>query len=346
MVRYCLITKPCLAFVTPLTLHYLCHMERNEPHIRGRFAPSPTGRMHLGNVYCALLSWLAAKSEAGEWILRIEDLDLQRSRLEYAEQIEKDLEWLGLKWDEGGISGGPYNPYYQSQRQEIYDYYFRLLQQRQTVYPCFCTRADILAATQAPHLGEPSFAYPGTCRNLTEEERNWKSLFKQPSYRLKVPDETISFKDGHYGLCQTNLAQTCGDFILRRADGMFAYQLAVVVDDMLMRINQVVRGRDLLTSTPQQIYLYRLFGASVPEFYHVPLLMSPEGARLCKRDKSLHMGEMKKIYSKPEQLLGLIGAMCGIIDRQEEVTANELLQEFSWSKLVKHDINAYFFAKF
>ena len=341
-----MLDSACTKFASALTLHYLCQVERKERHIRGRFAPSPTGRMHLGNVYCALLSWLAAKNEGGEWILRIEDLDPQRSRMEYAEQIEQDLKWLGLEWDEGGSSGGPYSPYYQSQRQEIYDYYFRQLQQQQTVYPCYCTRADILAATQAPHLGEPTLAYPGTCRNLTDEERRRKSLVKQPSYRLKVPSETVTFEDGHYGPCRTNLAQTCGDFIVRRADGVFAYQLAVVVDDMLMHINQVVRGRDLLSSTPQQIYLYELFNSSVPMFYHVPLLMSSEGSRLCKRDKSMDMGELKKLYTKPEQLLGLIGAVCGIIDRQEEVTASELLKEFSWSKLVKHDINAYSFAKF
>lgn len=233
--------------------------------IKGRFAPSPTGRMHLGNVFSALLSWLSAKSQGGTWLLRIEDIDPQRSKQEYAELIMDDLHWLGLDWDEG--------PYYQSERGDIYEHYLKQLTDNGLTYPCYCTRADILA-TQAPHESDGRVVYKGTCRNLTPGVKTGPAAI-----RMKVPSEgkgILSFTDGHYGMQTIDLTTHCGDFIVRRKDGAWAYQLAVVVDDALMGINEVVRGCDLLLSSPQQIYLAQQLGFAPPHFTHLPLLCNKQ----------------------------------------------------------------------
>ena len=231
---------------------------------RGRFAPSPTGRMHLGNVFCALLSWLSAKSKGGEWVLRIEDLDPQRSREEYALQLMDDLQWLGLPWDG--------EPVWQSQRGHIYEEYLLRLTEMGLTYPCHCTRADIMA-TQAPHETDGRVVYKGTCRPRAIDAINSINSINSidaigsidstirtvpATTRLIVPDCTIPFTDGHYGPHPLNLAEHCGDYIVRRKDGAWAYQLAVVVDDALMGITEIVRGRDLLLSSPQQIHLREL----------------------------------------------------------------------------------------
>lgn len=286
--------------------------------------------MHLGNVYTALLSWLAAKAQGGEWVLRIEDLDPQRSKTTFAEQIEKDLRWLGLPWDEGGNCAG----FRQSERADIYAHYFQQLEAKELIYPCFCSRADI-AAAQAPHATDHHGVYAGTCRHLTDDERRQRAATRTPAMRLLVPDEEIVFDDGHYGTQHINLQTACGDFVVRRADGVFAYQLAVVVDDALMGINQVVRGNDLLTSTPQQIYLYRLLGFDVPQFYHLPLLCSASGARLCKRDRSLDLGELQRQFTA-EEIVGRLAFLAHLTDRPEPITPRELLPLFDWHK-IPHD---------
>ncbi len=233
----------------------------------GRFAPSPSGRMHLGNIYTALLSWLSVKSRGGKWILRIEDLDPQRSKMEFARQIEDDLLWLGLEWDEGGIDGkGSKGPYLQSQRHHLYEEALIKLKDTGLCYPCTCTRADILA-TQAPHESDGRVVYKGTCRPSVLPS----PFIEKPkaAVRIAVPDEDITFTDRIKGTQTVNLARHCGDFILRRGDGAWAYQLAVVVDDALMGVTEVMRGDDLLLSAAQQIYLYRLLGYTPPEFAHV-----------------------------------------------------------------------------
>lgn len=303
---------------------------------KGRFAPSPSGRMHLGNIYSALLSWLSAKSQGGEWLLRIEDLDHQRCRLEYANQIESDLQWLGLEWDEGGSRGGSSGPYYQSKRDDIYIEAFEVLKQQNLLYPCFCRRADLLAS-RAPHVADGIVVYSGRCRSLTDEQRQILMNERTPATRIIVPDRELSFVDIHYGRCTSNLAKDCGDFIIRRGDGNFAYQLAVVVDDALMGVTEVVRGNDLLSSTAQQIYLYELLGYHTPQFAHVPLLMSPEGHRLAKRDKGVDMGYLRENYS-PEQLLGYIAYLSKIIDKNESISLKELLSVFDWSKIPYENI--------
>ena len=221
---------------------------------KGRFAPSPSGRMHLGNLMCSLLAWLSARASGGQVVLRIEDLDAARCPRTYADLLEQDLAWLGLVWDEGGSAGGPDGPYYQSERFEIYKQYYDKLNALGLVYPCFCSRSQLHAAS-APHRADGQVVYPGTCRGLSPEEVTRRALKKAPAWRVQVPDRVIGFTDGHLGHYEENLAADCGDFYLRRGDGVYAYQLAVVVDDALMGVTQVVRGADLLSSTPRQLWL-------------------------------------------------------------------------------------------
>ena len=290
----------------------------------GRFAPSPTGRMHAGNVLAAILSWASAKSQGGRWILRIEDLDQGRSRREYALQLQDDLAWLGLDWDEGGLEDkGPNGPYSQSRRSNIYNEYLQKLLALRLVYPCSCRRADILA-TQAPHQSDGRVVYAGTCRpgsnppfNLTPDDLTGKAL------RVLVPDSNIEFTDAVCGPQSVNLATHCGDFIIRRADGAFAYQLAVVVDDALMGVTEVVRGNDLLLSAAQQIYLYRLLGFTPPRFIHIPLLCNHDGIRLSKRDSSLSMASLRRRYT-PAALIGTLAHQAGLIDSPHPLTPQDL----------------------
>ena len=313
--------------------------------IKGRFAPSPTGRMHLGNVFAALISWLSAKKQGGKWVLRIEDLDPQRSRTEYARQIEDDLGWLGLDWDEGGLdAAGPAGPYRQSLRSEIYEEALAKLKATGLTYPCYCTRADIMA-TQAPHESDGRVVYAGTCRppRLQNKDNSGCNAGEmQPerserATRLWVPDETIRFTDRLYGPQNVNLAEHCGDFILRRADGAWAYQLAVVVDDAAMGITEVVRGSDLLLSSAQQIYLYRLLGLPAPEFAHVPLLCNAEGRRLSKRDLSMSMEEIRKEAS-PSHVVGYLAYIAGLLPEPFPISAEGLLPLFSWSALPRKEV--------
>lgn len=294
--------------------------------IKGRFAPSPTGRMHLGNVFSALLSWLSAKSQGGTWLLRIEDIDPQRSKQEYAELIMDDLHWLGLDWDEG--------PYYQSERGDIYEHYLKQLTDNGLTYPCYCTRADILA-TQAPHESDGRVVYKGTCRNLAPGVKTGPAAI-----RMKVPSEgkgILSFTDGHYGMQTIDLTTHCGDFIVRRKDGAWAYQLAVVVDDALMGINEVVRGCDLLLSSPQQIYLAQQLGFATPHFTHLPLLCNKQGQRLSKRDQSLDMAALRT-SNTPEEIIGMLAHAAGLQQSNEPITAQELVGEFSWDKIPTNNI--------
>lgn len=298
--------------------------------MRGRFAPSPTGRMHLGNVYSALLSWLSARSQGGEWVLRIEDIDPQRSKAEYAELIKDDLRWLGLDWDE---------LYVQSERYDIYEQHLKRLTDMGITYPCYCTRADIMA-TQAPHESDGRIVYKGTCRPSNQLPHSGGiEGGRKPSTRIIVANEDITFCDVHYGEHTVNLARHCGDFILRRADGAWAYQLAVVVDDALMGITEVVRGSDLLLSAPQQIYLHRTLGYEPPVYCHLPLLCNEAGQRLSKRDKSLDMESLRKSYTSP-QLIGILAHVAGILPEPTPITARSLIPLFSWDKVPVDNIIA------
>ena len=305
--------------------------------VRGRFAPSPSGRMHLGNLFCALLSWLSVKSQGGEWILRIEDLDTDRCRPDYARQVEEDLRWLGLAWDEGGSTGGPDASYFQSQRTALYEAALERLREMGRVYPCFCTRAQLHAAS-APHREDGLTVYPGTCRDLTPEEiARREASGRRGALRLRVPEETVTFTDGHLGELTEYLPTDCGDFLLRRSDGLFAYQLAVVVDDAAMGITEVVRGADLLSSTPRQLLLYELLGWEAPEFFHFPLLLSPDGRRLSKRDGDLGLAALRERYT-PEEIVGKLAYLAGLNPGGGSRTPEELAQGFDWDAVPRRDI--------
>ena len=296
--------------------------------VRGRFAPSPSGRMHLGNIWSGLLAWLSARSAGGEMVLRLEDLDPDRCTRAWCDQVMRDLEWLGLTWDN--------EPVYQSERTEVYAQAFHALEERGLIYPCYCTRAERLAAS-APHRSDGQTIYDGRCSRLTEGEREVLSQTRRPAWRVKVGEESITFCDLLQGEYKEDLKTDCGDFILRRSDGVYAYQLAVVVDDAAMGVNQVVRGSDLLSSTPRQIYLQRLLGLSEPEYGHVPLLLSADGRRLAKRDRDQELGELQSRYTAPE-LLGRLAHLAGLIPEPAPITAQELIPLFSWEKLQRDDL--------
>lgn len=304
----------------------------------GRFAPTPSGRMHLGNLFSALIAWLSARACGGRIILRMEDLDQNRCRPEYAGQMEQDLHFLGLNWDEGGSPGGTHGPYSQHERTQWYQAQLEKLEEQGLVYPCFCTRAELHAA-EAPHASDGEFIYNGRCRALSPGEIKKCMEVRTPALRLHVPQETICFNDGHYGRVCQNLATECGDFILCRSDGVFAYQLAVVADDAAMGITQVVRGRDLLSSAPRQLFLYRLLGFKPPEFYHVPLLLSADERRLSKRERDLGLGELIARGFTAQDLIGRLAYLAGLLERPEPVTARELIPLFSWDKVVREDIH-------
>lgn len=289
----------------------------------GRFAPSPSGRMHLGNVFTALMAWLSVRSQNGRMLLRIEDLDPDRSKPEYIDFLRRDLEWLGLDWDE--------EMPLQSTRNDIYQTYF----DRLDTYPCYCSRSELHAAS-APHVSDGKWIYAGTCRNLTPEERAAKG--RTPAWRVRVPEETVRFTDGVFGKYTENLASDCGDFILRRSDGVFAYQLAVVCDDALGGVTEVVRGCDLLSSTPRQLWLYRQLGFSAPRFFHVPLLIAADGKRLSKRERSLDMEHLRQ-RCRPEEILGELAFAAGITAKNEPVSARELVPLFSFDRLPRENIH-------
>ena len=302
----------------------------------GRYAPSPSGRMHLGNLCCCLLAWLSAKSKGGKVVLRIEDLDQARCPRKFAELLQQDLAWLGLSADEGGDKGGPDGPYYQSERSGIYQQFYDILWKKGLVYPCFCSRSQLHAA-DAPHRSDGQVVYAGTCRHLTPEQVAEKSRRRPPAWRVRVPEETIGFTDGHLGYYEENLARDCGDFYLRRADGVFAYQLAVVVDDALMGVTGVVRGADLLSSTPRQLWLYRTLGLQAPEVTHMPLLLAPDGRRLSKRDGDESLEHLQVKYT-PEEIIGRLAYACGLQKAPDPRTPAELAENFSWEKVPRRDI--------
>ena len=284
----------------------------------GRFAPSPTGRMHAGNVFAALTAWLVAKSQGGRIVLRIEDLDAERSKPVYIDAVQRDLEALGLTWDEG--------PYFQHDRTEAYRAAYDELRERGLVYPCFCTRADLHAAS-APHRGEKP-VYPGTCRHLSDGERAARAQQRMPAQRLIVPDREVAFVDQVQGSYAQNLAADCGDFLVQRSDGAFAYQLAVVVDDAAQGVTSVVRGVDLLCSTPQQLYLQELLGLPHPAYAHIPLLVAERDRRLSKRDRDAALDALLARFKTPAAVIGHIAGLTGLAPTCDPATPEELLATF------------------
>ena len=295
-------------------------------NVVGRFAPTPSGRMHLGNVFAALIAWASVRSQDGEMVLRMEDLDTQRTSADFAAVLRDDLRWLGLNYDRETPP--------QSRRGDTYDRYFEMLREKELIYPCYCTRSQ-LHSVNAPHLSDGTYVYTGTCRGLTEGER--AKFDRKPAWRVIVPDKLWTVEDlvqGHYEL---NLFDQCGDMVMRRADGVYVYQLAVTVDDGDAGVTEVVRGMDLLSSAPRQMYLQELFGFPHPRYGHVPMLLAPDGRRLSKRDKDLDLGELRKRIS-PEKLIGTLAFAAGLIGKNEPLSARELAAEFSWEKLSGENI--------
>lgn len=313
------------------------NLKTNTP--RGRFAPSPSGRMHLGNAWTALLAWLDIRKKGGLMVLRMEDLDPDRSRIEYAEGLMEDIRWLGLDWDEGPDIGGPCFPYNQSERMSRYQTIFDKLTQAGHVYSCFCSRGELRSIASAPHAGDLEVPYPGHCATLAAEDRiRIEDQGRRPAYRLRVGEAVVEFADELYGLQHQVLSRTCGDFVIRRSDGVFAYQLAVVTDDADMGIDRILRGADLLASTPRQIYLWHLLGLHPPVFLHVPLLIGSDGSRLSKRHGSLAIAAMRSKGIRPEAIIGQLAVWAGLVEKAEMIQARELIDAFEVSRLSRQSI--------
>jgi len=354
--------------------------------VRGRLAPSPTGHIHLGNAASFLMAWLCARAAGGQMVLRMEDIDPDRSRPEFAADMVRDLLWLGLDWDEGPEfpelpdladlpdlaaplpatpsartpapvlvpppgacaapsrphmpgRGGPHGPYSQSERLALYAAALARLEREGHVYPCFCTRKELRLLASAPHPGECGPAYPGTCRDLGPQDRARRlAEGRRPAMRVRCDDTMIAFTDRIAGPQRMSLAACGGDFAVRRSDGVFAYQLAVVVDDIAMGITQVVRGDDILTSTPRQIWLYHLLGAPAPEYVHVPLLLDHEGERLAKRHGSLAVAALRATGVSPWAIVGYLAWRLGLRDAPELATPRELAGEFDLERVVRQPV--------
>lgn len=267
--------------------------------VRTRFAPSPTGDLHLGGAWTALASWVVARRVGGRSLLRIEDLDLPRVVPGSEARIVEDLRWLGLDWDE--------EPLRQSGRATAYEQALSTLAAGGLVYPCDCSRTDIARTANAPHPGEES-RYPGTCRDREPGRR----MKKPPAFRVRVPDEELAYEDGALGRVTQNLARDVGDFVLRRGDGLYAYQLAVVVDDLDTDVTDVVRGADLVTSTPRQIWLARMLGRKPPRYTHVPLVVGVDGLRLEKRTASTTVRGLRENGISAERIVGALAQGLGL----------------------------------
>lgn len=341
---------------------------------RGRLAPSPTGRLHLGNAFAFLAAWLSIRAQAGALVLRLEDIDPERSKPAFAEGIYEDLAWLGLDWDEGpggerrgkkpepaaddgaapavpekaGNAEGPFAPYAQSGRLHRYEAAIAALADLGLVYQCYCTRKELRMLASAPHAGDEGMPYPGRCRRLTDKQRAaHESVGRRPSLRLNTEKamnllerrhggalpEFLSINDGVLGAQNFIMPQSAGDFPLRRSDGVFAYQLAVVVDDAAMHITEVLRGGDLLLSTPRQALLFHLLGHAVPRYAHLPLLHDAGGERLAKRHKSLELAALRGAGIRPQQITGWLAHLAGWLQRPESLTPEDLIPYFSLDSL-------------
>jgi glutamyl-tRNA synthetase len=280
---------------------------------RGRLAPSPTGYLHVGHARTFCVAATRAADAGGELILRNDDLDRDRVRPGFVTASLEDLRWLGMKWTEGPDLGGPYAPYSQSDRLPLYREALERLHAGGWVYPCRCSRRDILAAIAAPHAGEDEPLYPGTCRNApmvplppVAVVGTVSSAEPRISWRFRVPEgEVVSFRDGHFGEQRFVAGSDFGDFVVWRPDGLPAYQLACVVDDAAMRITEVVRGADLLASTARQLLLYRALGLVPPEFFHAPLVTDATGQRLAKRHDSLSLRALRQRGLTPTEALAV-----------------------------------------
>jgi len=304
--------------------------------VRGRYAPTPSGDLHLGNARTALLAWLSVRAKNGQFVLRMEDLDKPREAPGAAERILDGLRWLGLDWEEGPDVGGPHGPYEQSLRSARYDAAVESLIARDLAYECFCSRAEVAAASNAPHAGEEGPRYPGTCRTCTPERANEKRASGRfPAVRLRVPSGAIRCNDLFLGPQAIDVDAQVGDFVIRRVDGVAAYQLAVAVDDAAMEITEVIRGDDLLSSTPRQLLVYQALDLRAPAFGHVPLVLGPDGGRLAKRNGAKSLPELRAKGEDPKAICGLLASLSGLASPGERVTPRELVSRWDPEKLPK-----------
>lgn len=305
-------------------------------HVRGRYAPSPTGELHLGNVRTALVAWLGTRAANGTFVMRVEDLDPPRIIPGAEERLLEDLRWLGMDWDEGPDVGGPYGPYRQSERYPVFREALAKLRAAGRLYGCTCSRADLKRLASAPHAGEEGPVYPGICREKDLElELASEPDPKQRSaaLRFQVAPGEVCFDDLIAGRFCQDVEHQVGDFVVRRADGLYAYQLAVVVDDGAMAINQVVRGYDLLDSTPRQMQLLEALGLPIPTYAHVPLVLNAQGERLAKRDMATSIRQMREAGVRAEAIVGVLGYSLGLIETPEPCRLQELIAAFDWHRV-------------
>jgi len=289
------------------------------PHVVGRLAPSPTGAQHVGNARTYLIAWLAARSRGGRVILRIEDIDSPRVKPGAAELACADLRWLGLDWDDG--------PVVQSRRLELYEAALVALRERELVYPCTCSRSDVERAASAPHVENEGPVYPGTCS--ARRAADAAGLAGVPyAWRFRVPSRPVAFVDGFRGPVELDLREIGGDFVVWKSAGTPAYQLAVVVDDAAQEVTEVVRGDDLVASTPRQLLLYAALGLRPPAFTHVPLVVGPDGRRLAKRHGDTRLAALRAAGVQAPALLGLLAWSCGWIDQPRPVGVRDLLSVY------------------
>lgn len=301
----------------------------NGIRIIGRIAPSPSGEMHLGNAFSALLAWAFARSAGGAFVVRLENLDERCQNPALAQGVLDDLRWLGIDWDD--------DPLVQTERLHAYEKALERIGEKVELYPCFCSRADLHAAS-APHASDGTPLYAGTCYRLDAAERDARAATHRHALRLHVPGEKVSFVDEIQGSYEQDLASECGDFVVRRSDGVFAYQLVCVVDDIAQSVTQVVRGSDLLSSTPRQILLYELLDASVPSFAHHPLLLAHDGRRLSKRDGDSTIAGMRERGITPQAIVGYLAHLAGQVEAGEYLSAAELPDVFDAAKIPREDM--------
>lgn len=313
------------------------------PPPRGRYAPSPTGPIHVGNARTALAAWLSVRSRGGSFIWRLEDLDLPRVVPGMAEAQQADLAWLGLDWDEGPERGGPHAPYAQSERAELYEAALARLAAAGRLFPCRRSRKDLQSLASAPHGPEGLPPYPAAFRPRQLQPDWYESLCRAArpdaaarpgaAVRFLVDDRPVTFHDRVQGTLTERVGQTVGDFVLKRRDGLYAYQLAVVVDDLAMGVDDVVRGADLLDSTARQIQLVAALGGTPPDYAHVPLVVNARGEKLSKRDEGLTLRSLRAAGVSPEALTGALAASLGLLDRLEPCRPADLLPVFAWERI-------------
>lgn len=303
---------------------------------RGRYAPSPTGPIHVGNARTALAAWLSVRSRGGTFVYRVEDLDPPRVVPGLADAQREDLLWLGLDWDEGPDVGGPHAPYTQSERSGLYEDALRKLAEAGRLFPCRLSRKDLQAMASAPHGGEEA-PYPASLRPRDVDPDWFAAPRPDAALRFRVDERPVTFTDRVCGPITERVDLAVGDFVLKRRDGLYAYQLAVVVDDLLMEIDDVVRGADLLASTARQIQLLEALGGTPPAYAHVPLVVSAHGEKLSKRDQGLTLRSLREARIRPEALVGYLAFSLGLLDRPEPCRPGELVAGFGWGRLRRED---------